>query len=58
MQLKIAKINKKRISYYNYYTDRDWGKANNYDLCINSNIGIDESVEAIIAYVKARFHIE
>ena len=57
-QSQIVKINKKRKSYYNYYTDRDWGKANNYDLCINSNIGIDESVEAIIAYVKARFHIE
>lgn len=54
----IIKKNKKRKSYYNFYTDNEWGKATNYDLCINSKIGIDESVEAIIAYVKTRFKIE
>ncbi len=48
---QIIKMNKKRKSYYNFYTDRDWGKASNYDLCINSKIGIEESVDAIANYV-------
>lgn len=54
----ILKINKKRKSYYNFYTDRDWGKAQTYDLCINSKIGIEECVDAIIGYVKGRFKLE
>lgn len=55
---QIAKMDKKRRSYYNFYTDRDWGKANNYDLCINSRIGVDESVNAIVAYVKGLLNFE
>lgn len=49
---QIIKMDKKRRGYYNFYTDKDWGKANNYDLCINSRIGVEETVEAIAAYVK------
>ena len=49
----ILKMNKKRKGYYNFYTDKEWGKANNYDLCINSKIGIEKSVDAIASYVKA-----
>ena len=49
------KKNKKRKSYYNFYTDREWGKASNYDLCINSKIGIDQCVDAIEAYVRRKF---
>ena len=53
----IDKKNRSRKGYYNFYTDREWGKANNYDLCINSKIGIDETVNAIVAYVKGRFNL-
>lgn len=55
---QILKMDKKRKGYYSFYTDRDWGKARNYDLCINSKIGIDECVNAIAGYVKARFHLD
>ncbi len=51
----IIKTDKKRKSYYNFYTDRDWGKANNYDLCINSKCGIEVAVDAVVAYIKGRF---
>ncbi len=51
----IIKMDKKRKSYYNFYTDAEWGKARTYDLCINSKIGIDETVDAIIAYINAKF---
>lgn len=55
---EISKKNKKRRSYYNFYTDREWGKASNYDLCINSRIGVDETVDAIEAYVKTVFKLD
>lgn len=38
-----------RASYYNYYTDKKWGAAESYDLCINSSI---LGIEATEAYVK------
>ena len=48
----------KRKGYYNFYTDLDWGKASNYDLCINSKIGIENSVKIIVSYVKERFNLD
>ena len=33
----IRKTDKRRASYYNYYTDMKWGDARNFDLCINSS---------------------
>lgn len=50
----IIKYDKKRKKYYNFYTDKDWGVADTYDLCVNASIGSDETVDAIIAYVEAR----
>ncbi len=54
----ISKKNKKRRSYYNFYTDKEWGKPDSYDLCINSKNGIETAVEAICAYTKRRFGLE
>jgi cytidylate kinase len=55
----VRKMDKKRKAYYNFYTDeREWGKADNYDLCINSKVGVDQCVDAIIRYTKARFAID
>ncbi len=43
---KILKSDKRRASYYNYYTSKRWGDANGYDLCIDSGkFGIDGSVQ-------------
>ena len=49
----IIKTNKKRKAYYNFYTENEWGKASNYDLCINSKIGVEKCVDAIERFVKA-----
>ena len=49
----IIKKDKQRQSYYNYYTNRKWGKADTYDLCINSSVlGIDGSVNLIKQFVE------
>ncbi|MGN1113881.1 MAG: AAA family ATPase [Oscillospiraceae bacterium] len=51
----IKKTDKRRANYYNYYTDKKWGTARNYDLCINSSkIGIDNSVELMKTYIDIK----
>ena len=55
----ITKTDKKRASYYNYYTNKDWGNAKGYDLCLNSaRLGIDGTVKAIEEYMKIRRQID
>lgn len=46
----VAKRDKRRSNYYNYYTTKKWGHLKNFDLTINSDLGIDE-VATIIADV-------
>ena len=44
----LQKMDKKRSSFYKYYTDMTWGAAPNYDLCLNTSmIGIKRSIEMI-----------
>jgi cytidylate kinase len=45
---RIKKIDKQRANYYKYYTTRQWGSMNNFDLIINSSFtGIDGAVAVI-----------
>ena len=49
----IHKTDKKRASYYNYYSSKKWGRADSYDLCINSSIlGIEGTVKLITQFVE------
>ena len=50
----INKENKNRAKYFNFYTDDEWGKASSYDLCLSSDIGIEEVVDVIIEYAKKK----
>lgn len=50
----VQKQDKSRIAYYNYFADDAWGKAQTYDLAVNSDIGIDNAVKLIVDYVKAK----
>jgi CMP/dCMP kinase len=52
---KIKEVDKDRSSFYKYYSDQIWGDAQNYDLCVNSSkLGIEGTVDTILAYIKAR----
>lgn len=45
---KIEKTDKKRASYYKYYTGQNFGEAKNYDICLNSSLlGIERCVEIV-----------
>jgi cytidylate kinase len=49
----MNKKDKQRQSYYNYYSSKKWGRADSYDLCINSSIlGIDGTVKFITHYIE------
>ena len=44
----INKTDKKRRVYYSYYTSREWGNPQNFDLCLNTaKIGEEGAVELI-----------
>lgn len=50
---RLADKDKKRKIYYKHYTDREWGDANNYDMCLNSGkIGIEKCVNLILEAIK------
>ena len=51
---RVLKTDKQRKTYYNYYSNLDWGKMSNYDLCINSaKVGIEKSAEMIANFVRS-----
>ena len=52
---RIIKTDKKRSSYYNYYTSKRWGDADSYDLCIDSGkMGVDGSVELVLNAIQLK----
>ena len=51
----IVKTDKKRASYYNYYTNKKWSDAESYELCLTSSeLGIEGTAQAIIDYVNLK----
>lgn len=51
----IRKTDKTRANYYNFYSDKKWGMAENFDLSINSSVlTIEQTVDLIENYVRIR----
>ena len=51
----IVKTDKKRSEYYNFYSNKIWGEAKSYHLCINSSVlGMDQTVAFITQFIKQR----
>ena len=49
----IDKRDRDRSRYYNFFTQRNWGAASNYDLCINrSALGTQKTADLIIEFGK------
>ena len=52
-EARLQEKDKRRRVNYQHYTGRDWGTAQNYDICLNSaNIGIEECAEIIVKMVN------
>lgn len=52
----IMKKDKGRSNYYNYYTTKKWGQLKNFDLTLNSDLGIEQVADAIVKfYLEGNF---
>jgi cytidylate kinase len=55
----IERMDKRRAGYYNYYSNKKWGAAESYHLCINSSVlGIEGTVDFIEGFVKQKFQLQ
>ena len=50
----IEKSDKNRSSFYTLVTGQNWGNPENYDLCIDSSIGKEETAKIICEYAKMK----
>lgn len=51
----IERIDRERASYYNYFGDGKWGRADNYTMCFNtSKMSREEIVNIIAAYINSK----
>ena len=51
----IQKTDKRRASYYNYYSSKKWGEAKSYNLCIDSGlVGIDGAIDMILKFIELK----
>lgn len=48
----IETSDKRRAHYYNLISGQKWGDIQNYDLCIDSSIGKEKTIEIICDYIK------
>ena len=55
----INKTDKRRASYYNFYTGNKWGKYDNYDMAVNSStLGIEGTANVIAASARKLMEAE
>lgn len=53
----ILKTDKRRSSFYNFYTNRIWGSVDNYDISVNTErVDTDGAAQVIVDYVKQIKH--
>ena len=51
---ELEKLEKKRSSYYQHYTGKRFGDAENYDMCLDSgSLGLDECAKAICSAYRS-----
>ena len=50
----VRRSDEARASYYESISGLTWGDRSNYDLIINSSVGLEESAEVICNYIKNR----
>jgi len=54
----ITKVDKKRASYYNYYTSEKWGSKAYLDMLIDSTyIGVDGCINIIKQLIKEKYNL-
>ena len=55
---KINHVEKRRAEFYNYYSNKRWGAAESYHLCIDSSmLGIAKTTDFIEEFVRAKLSL-
>ena len=53
----INGIDKSRAAYYDFYTEKKWGAASSYDICLNSSkLGLDKCLKIVIQIIENKTH--
>ncbi len=51
----LGRADKKRSNYYNYYSNKTWGSATAYHLCINSSVmGLEDTAEYLKEFINKK----
>jgi len=48
----MKKSDKSRAAYYEVVSSQKWGNPSNYDICLDTSIGIKESVKVLLEYLN------
>ena len=52
----IAREEKKRASYYNYFTNKEWGKADSYHFTLDAGLlGLEGCAKAAVELIKKSY---
>lgn len=55
----VEKTDKRRASFYNYYSNKTWGEAASYDLCINTSVlGMERTIQFVAGFVRMKLGLE
>ena len=55
---KANKTDKRRASYYNFYSDKEWGVASSYNLSVDSSLlGTEDTARMIKEFVEKRLSL-
>ena len=55
-QKEIAKHDKRRRAYHDYFCKNKWGESKTYDISINSScLGVIQTVDFLYDFIKAKF---
>ncbi|MBF0976298.1 MAG: cytidylate kinase family protein, partial [Bacteroidetes bacterium] len=53
---KVDSTDKKRSTYYNFYTNKIWGQASSYDICLNTSLlGVEGAVDIVLKTFEKLF---
>ena len=54
---RIAYKDRQRRDYYNFYTGHEWGKMENYDICLNTSVLSEEECVPNNEPMATLFHV-
>lgn len=51
---QVLRADDARAAYYKNIPRQTWGEPHNYDLCVDCSRGVEETANAILAYIESK----